>query len=348
MSERKDIDRAVGNIVQWCKKPKWAEWHHLVSDSYIVPVAEDLHKPPQQIFTDIYERGLDVMYFGLSIETFLSGHFGPKNLNPVDDYLKYKASKETPTGRNYLRALRDAEVCLWEVVKVSPGEWLEVQNIFADKDIIRVFEKSGSESLVKGDHICARVITLGKKHMFTGSILPINRQALGMIKEQLINDAETPLWIHAGHAWLITSLNPQLPEVLNTDGDPLLFSEARLKVTDADALCSKLSQHPDFSQDGDNPPAWSWLSDGSSASVPSQESELVFRSEKEGRICMATLTLPDNHTLTLNTNSKERMEHCISELKSLVGNLITGEPLISYQTTEQLMKEKGKAVTLFG
>ncbi len=77
------------------------------------PVAEFLGLHPNQAVSEIYQQGYGDMFFGMTMETLFGDFHGPKRLNPVNDYLKYKAAKETPTGRNYLRALRDAECRLW-------------------------------------------------------------------------------------------------------------------------------------------------------------------------------------------------------------------------------------------
>ncbi len=124
----------------------------------------------------------------------------------------------------------------------------------------------------------------------------------------------------------------------NTEGDELLFGEAAFKVSDRDSLLLRLDNHQDFIRDGDEPPFWSWLGEEMSSFKGQAKDEFVIGSQEDGRVCLAQLTFSGDK-LTLSANSKERMELCIESLKDILDGIISGTPLVAYQTLEQLQKE---------
>ncbi|MFK0570953.1 hypothetical protein [Endozoicomonas sp.] len=342
----KEIDQAVRLIIQWSKKPKWERFYHETRQLHLLPVCEELGKSEQQALSDINKGGFGDMLFGICLEDFLSRNWGPRQTNPVDDLLKYKGGKLSFTGKNYLRAIKDSALRLWDVVDIDPGEWLDVRDCLRPEDTFRVIEHSGSQSMQHGDIIGARVIKSGGGHRFTGGILMMPRLQALNIKDS-IQAASEGLSRHElcgliGSMWIRQVISPILPALFNTDGEEALFGTVYFRITEQiEAIETVLDRHREFSRDGDNPPAWTWLGEGSKTTTGREASVsgIVLSSQKNGRQCLGQIRL-ENERLTLDANGKNRVGQGVALIKSLVGDYLVGEPLIKYQTPEQLQQDQ--------
>jgi len=103
---------------------------------------------------------------------------GPRGRNVIDDYLDHRGWRESISGRDYLRGLRNSVMSLYEVVEVKPGRGLVLRDLVRDREPIEVDEQLGSESAARWDRIAARVLTIGGRHYLSGAVL----QPAGMLR----------------------------------------------------------------------------------------------------------------------------------------------------------------------
>ena len=340
---RKDTDLAVRAIMQWSKKPKWASHLDETLQLHLAPVCEKQGMSEKQALSKIYDEGFGDMLYGLALEDFLTRSFGKKKQNPVDDLLRYKTGKLSTAGRDYLRAIRDSELRLWEVQAVQPGEWVDVEDSFNPGDTFRVIEHSGSQSMRQWDILGARVIKQGAQYWFGGGILMMPRLQSGAIRQSVQNQtagaSKHELCVAIGSAWIEHIISPSIPPMFNSDGEEALFCSAYFQINSENKqeLITIFDHCKDFICD-DDALSWSWLSD-TNKTMPDDSSlpGLVLSRQQDGRQHLGWIRI-ENQKLVLDCNGKQRTNQGIALIKSLAGNYLQGDPLVEYQTPEQLMQ----------
>jgi hypothetical protein len=106
----------------------------------------------------------------------------------ADDFIKGRGWRESPYAKRYLKSLGNTCVCLWQVVSVKPGYFVDVKvlgcdyledNETDDNKVMRVYEKLGTRNLTDKDCVAARGIELDGRHQFGGAILPFRPEQSG-------------------------------------------------------------------------------------------------------------------------------------------------------------------------
>ena len=175
MSERKkrrEIDNAIKHLMQYTGPN--GEWAHLFQPFY----DEMLSRPAKVLgysIDDVYERvchgEYEPMLFGTVFEEFATVRWDTMPHSLIDAYLKHRGWREGPAGREYLRELAASAPQLLEVTDVEPGIWIELKPYDSQKKPVRVFEKSGSETIKPWDVILGRIIKVSGKRCLSGGIL---------------------------------------------------------------------------------------------------------------------------------------------------------------------------------
>jgi hypothetical protein len=367
MGKRNDIDKAVRNIMNWAARPEWTAVQNKVFSEHIAPACDKLQLSPQALSAEIGESG--GMLFGIAFEDFLTRRL-PDNRNVIDDYLQRRGWRESPPGRRYLQLLRDSVWSVYEVVAVSRGEHCDLQDLFRGGKPVRVYEHRGTQNLVKWDRLAARVLIMDGKHRFSGGILPLTQEiALSLLElmnasrkrlqKELARTAERSGSDRAGseevdaqilHSscpalssiWLLhtlTRLHAPLPDMVNREGDPLVFSETRFPVdaNKVDEIVRRLDAAADYERGDSDTLFWDWLPPPESkARGKTPEDGMTFESSRDdGRPVSGTLELKPRELLFC-ANSMERTEKGKQRLEKLLHGLI-GPALTGLQTPEQLM-----------
>ncbi|HEB85815.1 MAG TPA: hypothetical protein ENI68_02210 [Gammaproteobacteria bacterium] len=316
-------------------------------------------------------NGYGGMLFGIQFEDFLSRDTAVGN--PVDDYLKRRGWRESVRGRRYLSALRSSVLSLYEVVDVVPGQHCDVQDLVRGGRPLRVFEKAGTEQMVKWDRIAARVIYEQGKHGFSGGILPLSPEAAqGLLRvlnasreglqatldavladEQIMAEASSPLAIDDLHLreacptfsniWLMYTLerlHAPLPELYNGDGDPITFIETHFPLTAETraAVIQRLNAAPEWVTAGDEPPFWNWLEAEPPARKDVPQEGQSFDTLLDGHQSVSGNLELGRRALIFSTNSEARAERGKAVLGTLLAGLV-GAPLSQVQSPEQALAE---------
>lgn len=378
MGKRSDIDKAIRNIMKWLERPEWVEQQATVFEAHLAPVSVHLDMDLAELAGEVEANGYGGMLFGIQFEDFLSRDTTVGN--PVDDYLKRRGWRESVRGRRYLHALRDSVLSLYEVTDVVPGQYCEVQDLMRGGKSVRVFEKAGTQQMVKWDRIAARVLHEDGKHIFTGGILPFSHEtAQGLLRvlnsghealqvaldavlvnehvpaEALLPQAIDDLHLREAcpvfsNLWLMHTLKrlqAPMPEVYNRDGDLVTFIETHFPLSDETeavraAVIQRLNAAPEWVSAGDEPPFWNWL-----------ESEPPVRKDvpQDGK---SIDTLLDGHqsvsgnlelghrALIFSSNSEARAERGKLVLGGLLAGLV-GTSLSQIQRPEQALAEANDA-----
>ena len=182
---RKEIDKAVGGLLKYLDREPWNELFKEFYDALIAEAAELLDLSDEELSEIVGESGYQGMLFGVVFEEFatLPGEEGEMSL--IHEYLKRRGWKERPRGRRYLEQLGGSRLGLWEVVGVKPGAWIEVRPYGTGNKPLRVFEKTGSQSIVKWDCLLARPLKVFDRWIFSGGMLRLPRERAEEIEEML-------------------------------------------------------------------------------------------------------------------------------------------------------------------
>lgn len=365
MGKRSDIDKAIRNIMKWAERPEWSKELVSVFDAHLGPLCDRLEISQEELSRDLEQNGYGGMLFGIVFEDFLSRNLAPDNRNIIGDYLARRGWREGPRGRRYLQQLRDSVLSLYEVVEVSRGHYCDVRDLVRDGKVMRVHERMGTQNLVKWDRIAARVLNTDGKYKFSGGILPFPREAAQSLLRVLTNSrkqfdkeyeritgttavevsgkrflqetchAFTTIWL----THTLEHLHAPLPEMVNRDGEALVFTETRFPflAEQSEEIARRLDTAPEWERDAPQAQTWIWLPEPA-ATGKKPRSGMAFETFQDGlRSISGTLELKPG-SLTLSANSMERAKRGQEALETLLHGLV-GPALSKVQTPEQLMAE---------
>lgn len=375
MGKRSDTDKAIRNIINWADRPEWSGGQAAVFDAHLAPVCDRIDTSQDELGQELADHGYGGMLFGIMFEDFLSRRLPPGDKNIVDDYLARRGWRESVPGRRYLQQLRDSVLSLYEVIEVSPGHHCDLRDLVRGGETIRVYEHMGTLSMVKWDRIAARVLDTHGKHRFSGGILPFPQEAAQSLLKALatsrkqfnkelarvagkeaaakVSAAEnlderflrgaapafTSLWL----MHILERLHAPLPEMVNSDGEVLLFTETRFPflAEHLEEITQRLDAASAWERDAPGGHTWIWLPEPDAGNKKPQRDMAIETFQDGQRPISGTLELTPG-TLTLTTNSMERAERGKSTLEALLNGLI-GPALSKLQTPEQLLAERDTA-----
>lgn len=255
------------------------------------------------------------------------------------------------------------------MIEVSRGHHCDVRDLVRGGEPVRVHEHMGTQNLVRWDRVAARVLNSDGKYIFSGGILPFTQEAAQSLL-RVLNDTRKKLKKGLSRAvgkqaealspetldrrllqeacpaftqiWLMHTLerlHAPPPEMVNRDGEPLMFAESRFPFNEKDrnAIIERLDAADDWERDPAGEPVWTWLpKDKGAGKLPGQG--LSIQSFYDGqRPIGGTLELQPK-ALMFTANSLERSERGKESLMALLHDLV-GPSLTKVQTPEQLMAE---------
>ncbi|MBF0588179.1 MAG: hypothetical protein HQL53_03540 [Magnetococcales bacterium] len=365
-------NKAIDELIKFCSRDPWKErLNEVLLDSHLLPVCEKVDMHPDELGEILGEWGSTTLW-GCAFEDFLTRRYPPDSISVVDDFLKKRSWRVAGPGKQYLRALRDSVMSLYEIVDLSPGRHLVLQDLIRGGPPVTVIEKAASESLAKWDVIATRVVTVGKKTVISGGILPYGRKRadrVEMILNEVVDQTMENVRKHEAargvnltrekvleiilpdsvyvftSTWLLENIEhstrPQTP-LFNMEGEELLISEVHFPVKagkDAD-LIQRISGIPGMESEPSDDPFWNWLEmEGGRKKTASQSGGVALSTTHEsGLTVLGTLELKKGRLL-LSVNSKGRADRGAALLTKHAGDLL-GPPLTSHQTPEQFMESR--------
>jgi len=375
MSKRNDTDKAINNIMNWSDRPEWASDLAALFDTHFGLVCERMGIPHEDLGSELGDHGYEGMLFGIVFEDLLSRRLPPDNRNIIDDYLQRRGWRESVHGRRYLQQLRDSVLCLYEVIDVAPGRYCDLHDLVRGGKTLRVHEHMGTQTMARWDRIAARVLTANGKHYFSGGILPFPRDASQSllrvldksrkqfdkdlaraagkesaaritasvdINELFLRDAApafTSIWL----THTLERLRAPLPEMVNRDGEALVFTETRfpIQAEDLEEAARRLDAATGWERESANEHAWIWLAK-TDAGVDKPEDSATMGTFQDGHSLINGTLAATPGVLTLTTNSMERAERGKAVLETLLHGLV-GPALSKLQTPEQMMAGRGPA-----
>lgn len=363
-----ESNKAVANLMAWIRREAdWAAPFDAALDAHTASTL-DAAGLSRDDMADILGDAGSGLLFGCVFEDLAAQHFETAPLNLVDDYLNRRGWRDSVPCRRYMAALRDAIMSVYEVTNVLPGKWVEVRDLVRGGEPVRVYEHLASQQIVRWDRIGARVVDYLGEKVFTGALLPYTvaqseplRQLIdaeiaasltarnlersnrdqpevqAAIADALLMLAPTftACWL-AGHLGVGNAANRDL---VNFDGDPIVFTETRFAVRQkaASQIVARLDALPNLHRVDDSPHAWDWLGkvDANRATGDSGFM-LMSQSIDTGEQVFGSLKLAGG-VLNFSTNSLARKEQGVEILKTALGDLI-GTALTSLTNVEDALK----------
>jgi hypothetical protein len=315
---------------------------------------------------------------GLRFRGFPHRDCEPDGRNIVDDYLKRRGWKEPVISKRYMAALHASAMSLYEVSEIVAGQSFLARDLVRGGEPIRISERTATKSLTIWDRIAARVVELNGKSIIAGGVLPFTHKAseevirvLTAAKKRMRRelqkftkglDAPAAIDLDTGavnaivlagsaplitNVWLddvlSTALNPNLPTMVNADGDEIVFYTERYPLassTSREEVRSCLCDVPVLREASEA--VWNWVENRLTppdrrgdrgvpkSAVRAQSYQVTL---EDGATVLGTIELADE-AIVLTTNSPARAERGRALLTSALGGLVR-TPLTKIETVEQ-------------
>jgi hypothetical protein len=364
---------SIDGLIKWVHRDEWRGAFDDVFQRHVGPACRGAGIELDELAQIIGDHGVSNLW-GCAFEDFVSS--GPDERNVAIEYLKRRGWKESAGTRAYVEALRRSMMSLYEVSDIVVGESFLARDLVRGGEPVRVFERSATRSLKQWDRIAARIVTVLGKTQITGALLAFDHrladealasiervrkkaraealklsQALGRATDE---DALAPITgvdeVLAGAAFMFSALwlddvlrralNPTLPEMQNTDGEPLefitlhfpLLSKAKLP-----AIRSALDAVRALSKENDS--FWNWLETtkktGKARVRKAANAQTFSTTMDSGATVLGNVEITGK-AVTLSVNSQGRATRGQAMLEEALEGLVRA-PLLERQTVEQMM-----------
>jgi hypothetical protein len=361
----------LDGLMKWAQREEWRDAFADLLDRHLGPACSSVGVDVEDLPSLIGEHWSTTLW-GCAFEDFLARELADGR-NIVDEYLKRRGWKESASNRAYMKALRSSVMSLYEVSDVVSGESFLARDLVRGGDPVRVSEKSATRTLRQWDRIGARVMHTGDKTVIGGlltfdhhegeEVLAALRRArktarketaevsrsLGLeIDAGTIDGPFTEETVLANSAFLFSDiflrkalariLNPQVPQVVNSDGDPLQFVTLRyplLPGTTPRAVRAALRSLPALRKENDH--FWNWV-DKEGPKKPLGKApgvQTFITTMDDGSVVLGNVELKGK-VLELSANSPSRAERGRALLDPALKGLV-GDPLVETESVEQML-----------
>jgi hypothetical protein len=123
--------------------------------------------------------------WGCILEDLISRYCGPELRNVVDDYLKGAGRIERQYSQNYMLAVRQSVMSLYEVVETAPGGRLTVRDAIRNQEPVIILREGRTSACTAGDWIAARIIPRGDDHAITGGFLSLTERSADSVLDEM-------------------------------------------------------------------------------------------------------------------------------------------------------------------
>ncbi len=368
---------SLSGLTKWLRRDPWSDAFGDVLEHHLGPACSKAGIEIGEL-SDIIGNDWVASLWGCAFEDFLTrdlDEFG----NIVEDYLKRRGWNEKAHNKAYMTGLRTSVMSLYEVSGIKSGQSFLARDLFRGGEPVRISERTATRSLKQWDRIAVRVVEMRDKTVIGGGVLPFDHElsqtlltSLRRIQKRVAKDGaevlrdlvpgiepaeidkalgseevlrlSSPLfstyWLNDV---LDRALNPQVPELRNSDGEEMVFLSLHyrlLRGVTAKRVREALNRLPDLRQESAT--FWNWLASNGAPSGRTKskaQSRLSFMSKMEdGSIVLGTLELKGK-TLLLSVNSESRAERGRAMLAPVLEGLV-GAPLTERQDMAQAMADR--------
>jgi hypothetical protein len=371
---------SLAGLMKWLTREPWRDAFADVLERHVAGPCEAAGIESVEELGEQVGAHWATTLWGCAFEDFLTREVAEAG-NIVDDYLKRRGWKENAVDRAYMAALRSSTMSLYEASDIQPGQSFLARDLLRGGEPIRVSEHTATKTIRPWDRLAMRVVEVRGRTIIGGGLLPFEPQLadkligmfagtkkrvaknapavlaelgldagdpdVGRLIASATGDAEllrvsAPLFSTLFLADLLERvLDPQLPQLVNGDGEALEFIVLvhRLKsgVT-PERIRAVLDRAPEL--DAASPTFWNWLApkDTGPKRKPRRKALSLTSTMDDGSIVLGTVELKAR-TLELHVNSEGRAERGRAMIAAVLGDLV-GAPLMQRQTVEQALAER--------
>jgi hypothetical protein len=251
----------------------------------------------------------------------------------VDLFLEEAAAGLTSPEREFLERLAKASLRLYEVESVKPGEGAHLIDLWTSTRLF-VIERTATEELVAWDLIGARVAPDGMGgNVFEGGLYLYPMDSKDEVLRHFrrlyrrhhrkfpFDDASAFFRRHGvvfHHLWLSLVAFPEPPEIVTSDGDPLVFCRSVFDTEEPEAVRGLLQSHPQIRVGTDGLLDWTEANGGTEHGVGTWSIE--------------------GKRVTFETTSQERATRGRAWLEAIAGSRVRYRAT-ALETIEQTMNE---------
>lgn len=365
--------QSIEGLIKWSQRGEWRDNFEAALERHVGPACRSAGIGLDELAEIIGDHWMRTLW-GCVFEDLVSA--GRAERNVADDYLKRRGWKESAGTRAYIEALRRSSMSLYEVSDIVGGVSFLARDLVRGGDPVRVFERSATRGLSQWDRIAARVVTVLGKTQITGSVLPFSHQlaeeALASIERvrkkaraeavklarslgRNVDDSAFGFVagvdeVLAGSAFMFSNLwlddvlrralNPSLPHMQNTNGEPIEFITVHFQLvsnSNSPAIRAALDDLPPLRKESDA--FWNWVEEKALqrkfAKGEAANTQTFGTTMDDGAIVLGAVELTAN-AVTLSVNSEARAARGRTLLEPVLTGLVRA-PLIERQTVEQMM-----------
>jgi hypothetical protein len=364
---------SIEGLIKWVRRDEWRGAFEDVFQRHVGHACRGAGIELDELAEIVGDHGVSNLW-GCAFEDFVSS--GPDERNVAIDYLKRRGWKESAGTRAYVEALRRSTMSIYEVSDIVVGEGFLARDMIRGGDPVRVFERSATRSLKQWDRIAARIVTVLGKTQISGALLAFDHrladEAMASIErvrkkaraeaiklarslgratdEEALASITGQDEVLAGAAFMFSTLwledvlrralNPTLPEMQNTDGEPLEFITLHFPILSKaklPAIRSALDALPALSKENDS--FWNWLETekktGKARARKAANAQTFSTTMDSGATVLGNVEITGKE-VTLSVNSQGRATRGQAMLEAALGGLVRA-PLLERQTVEQMM-----------
>jgi hypothetical protein len=366
--------QSIQGLIKWSQREEWRGNLEAVLERHVGPACRVAGIGLEELAEIIGDHWMSTLW-GCAFEDLVSA--GRAERNVADDYLKRRGWKESAGTRAYIEALRRSSMSLYEVSDIVGGVSFLARDLVRGGDPVQVFERSATQSLTQWDRIAARVVTVLGRTQITGSVLPFSHQlaeetlaSIERVRKKAREEAEKLARslgrnvddsafglvtgvdeVLAGSAFMFSNLwlddvlglalNPSLPQMQNTDGEPLEFITIHFPLvskSNPPAIRAALDDLPPLRKESDA--FWNWVEENKalrrkSAKGHAGDTQTFGATMDDGAIVLGNVELTAK-AVTLSVNSEARAARGRALLEPVLAGLVRA-PLVERQTVEQMM-----------
>jgi len=360
---------AVRELTAWIDgNAAWSERLRDVLGEHLALAADKAGFDPDGAFEELGEYAGEV--FGAALEDLCTRRAAGPAGNLVNDFLKKRGQRLPPLAKAYLEAMRDSAPGIYEVLAVAPGHGVTIRDLLLEGESFDVTEISASRQLAQWDLLASRIVMLGGKRVFTGVLVLLpgdegkalldelreamhdglaqraggavagetfRREATGVLRGLAVKLGATRI------AQILAARRRPLPELVNRDGDPIEFIEARYPLNGKRSdVAARLDGEPALRRAGARSAQWDWLGAASGnlpvASEPGKSYALDSLVDGDAQqVVLAGLSLSGGR-LMIAVNSRRRLERARALVEPLLAGLV-GEPGIDAKSVDAMKAE---------
>src|SRR5205823_828311 len=147
----------------------------------------------------------------------------------IDEFLEHRGAVVPDDERKLFQRWTEIGPSVHEVVTVDPGAGATLRDLQTD-DEVDIRERIGSTQMEVGDLLLTTVVPDGEGHQIVGGVLPIRLRMRDQLLELLEDEEDSETIVE----FLAAAYGP--PTMTTTEGEPMVFCEARYEIGDRNAL----------------------------------------------------------------------------------------------------------------